>query len=109
MITMLGLTAAAADIETHAASERLTRNSTIRTPSACAAGFTIHSLRHAFKTFCINSRIPREVVDAWQGHAPDRSAGGAYYKLTPEESQRFMKQVPFGTGEPAAPAGEKEV
>jgi len=78
-------------------------------PAGREAGFTIHSLRHAFKTFCINSRIPREVVDAWQGHAPDRSAGGAYYKLTPEESQRFMKQVPFGTGEPAAPAGEKEV
>ena len=72
-------------------------------------GFTIHSLRHAFKTFCINSRIPREVVDAWQGHSPDRSAGGAYYKLSPEDSQRFMEQVPFGTGEPAAFAGETEV
>ncbi|MCY2994388.1 MAG: tyrosine-type recombinase/integrase [Planctomycetota bacterium] len=73
------------------------------------AGFTIHSLRHSFKTLCVNARIPREVVDAWQGHSPDRSVGGAYYKLSPEESQRFMEQVPFGTGEPAASAGETEV
>jgi hypothetical protein len=70
-------------------------------PKGRAEGFTNHSLRHAFRAFCINSRIPREVVDAWQGHSPDRSAGGAYYRLSPEASQRFMTQVPFGTGEPA--------
>jgi hypothetical protein len=32
--------------------------------------------------------------------------GAHYYKLTDEESQSFMVKVPFGTGEPAADAGE---
>ncbi len=78
-------------------------------PTGRDGGFTIHSLRHAFKIICINAGIPREVVDAWQGHSPDRSAGGAYYRLSAEESQRFMEQVPFGTGKPAADAGDTEV
>jgi len=69
-------------------------------------GFTLHSLRHSFKTISINAGIPREVVDAWQGHSPDRSAGSAYYKLSDKESQRFMKMVPFGTGMSAADAGD---
>ena len=66
------------------------------------------TLRHSFKTICINAGIPREVVDAWQGHRPDRSAGSAYYKLSDAESQRFMTMVPFGTGEWAADSGDKE-
>jgi len=70
-------------------------------------GFTLHSFRHSFKTICVNARIPREVVDAWRGHAPDRSAGSAYYKLTDAESQEFMKQVPFGTGKPVADVGQR--
>jgi len=75
-------------------------------PAGRDDGFTLHSLRHSFKTISINAGIPREVVDAWQGHSPDRSAGSAYYKLSDEESQRFMKMVPFGTGMPAADAGD---
>jgi integrase len=35
-------------------------------------GFTLHSLRSFFKTFCVNAGIPREVVDKWQDHAGDR-------------------------------------
>jgi integrase len=68
-------------------------------------GFTIHSLRSFFKTFCINAGVPREVVDIWQGHAPDRSASAGYYKLSDEDSQISMKKVAFATGEPAADTG----
>ena len=50
-------------------------------------GFTIHSLRSFFKTFCINAGVPREVVDIWQGHAPDRSASAGYYRLADEVGQ----------------------
>jgi len=75
-------------------------------PAGRGDGFTLHSLRHSFKTISINAGIPREAVDAWQGHSPDRSAGSAYYKLSDEESQRFMKKVSFGTGMPAAHAGD---
>jgi integrase len=74
-------------------------------PAGKKDGFTIHSLRSFFKTFCINAGVPREVVDIWQGHAPDRSASAGYYKLSNEDSQIFMKKVPFGTGKPAADAG----
>jgi integrase len=59
-------------------------------------GFTFHSLRSSFKTICIHAGIPREVVDVWQNHAPDRAASHVYYKLSAEESQRFMRMVPFG-------------
>jgi hypothetical protein len=34
--------------------------------------------------------------------------GAVYYKLSDEESQKFMKRVPFGTGAPAADAGNTE-
>jgi integrase len=64
-------------------------------PAGREGGFTIHSLRHSFKAICVNARVPREVVDVWQNHAPDRSASHAYYKLSDEESQRFMVTVPF--------------
>jgi len=77
-------------------------------PAGRDSGFTLHSLRHFFKTFCINAGIPREVVDAWQGHRPDRSAGSAYYQLSDTESQRFMSMVPFGASEPTADVGNKE-
>ena len=74
-------------------------------------GFTFHSLRSFFKTFCINAGIPREVVDYWQDHAGDRrpTAGDLYYKLSDEDSQAFMNKVPFGDGKPAANAGNQEV
>jgi len=71
-------------------------------------GFTVHSLRHFFETFAVNSRIPQRVVDAWLGHSSDKSMAANYYKLSDEESQRFMEEVPFGTGMQAADAGERK-
>ena len=71
-------------------------------------GFTLHSLRHFFETFTVNAGVPQRVVDTWLGHRSDRSMAAVYYKLKGEDSQAFMKKVPFGTGTPAADAGNKE-
>jgi integrase len=76
-------------------------------PAGRVGGFTLHSLRHFFETFSVNAAIPQRVVDAWLGHSSDRSMAAVYYRLTDEDSQRFMKLVPFGTGVPAAGAGEE--
>jgi integrase len=59
------------------------------------AGLTIHSLRHSFKAICINAGIPRDVTDTWQVHAPVCAASSAYYRLSDEESQRFIRLAPF--------------
>jgi integrase len=67
-------------------------------------GFTLHSLRHFFETFTVNALIPQRAVDTWLGHRSDKSMAAVYYKLKDEESQHFMKKVPFGTGKPAAHA-----
>jgi integrase len=70
------------------------------------AGFTLHSLRASFKTICIHAGIPREVVDQWQNHAGRRpTASDAYYRLSDEESQRFMLRVPFYTEASSAAGG----
>ncbi len=61
-------------------------------------GFTVHGLRHFFKTHCINNKVPREIVDRWQGHA-DGSVSGGYYHLQREESQKQMNRIPFGDDE----------
>lgn len=47
-------------------------------------------------------------MDTWLGHRSDKSMAAIYYKLRDEDSQKFMKQVPFGTGEPPAKVGEEE-
>jgi integrase len=60
-------------------------------------GLVTHSLRHFFKTHCINSRVPSQYTDAWLGHQGDRSAGGRYFHLMDELSQRMMKDMSFGT------------
>jgi integrase len=73
-----------------------------------ADGFVLHSLRHFFETFCVNARVPQRVVDTWLGHRADHSMAAHYYRLPDEESRRFMEEVPFGAGEPAADAGGKE-
>jgi integrase len=59
-------------------------------------GFTCHSLRHFFKTFCINAGVPREMVDRWQGHT-DGSVSGRYYHVHDATSKQLMDSVPFGT------------
>ncbi|WP_197439580.1 tyrosine-type recombinase/integrase [Calycomorphotria hydatis] len=58
-------------------------------------GFTVHSLRHFFKTHCVNELVPKPVVDIWQGHQIDMSVGAQYYNLADEVSQRFMSTVNF--------------
>jgi hypothetical protein len=60
-------------------------------------GFVLHSLRSFFKTHCIHSNVPREVVDAWQGHIDGRrsTASDLYYKLSDADSIRFMEKITF--------------
>jgi integrase len=74
-------------------------------PTGREAGFTLHSLRHFFETFAVNSGIPQRVIDTWLGHRSDKSMASVYYALSNEDSQVFMSKVPFGTGLPAAEAG----
>jgi len=69
-------------------------------------GFSIHSLRNSFETVCVNAGIPQRVVDTWLGHRSDRSMASVYYKLSDEDSQKFMLKVPLGTGEPTADVGK---
>ena len=57
-------------------------------------GFTLHDLRHLFKSFTVNSGVPERAVDQWLGHS-DGSVRGIYYHLTDAESRRFMDSVPF--------------
>ena len=81
----------------------------LKLPAGRAQGFTTHSIRHFFETFTVNSGIPQRVIDTWLGHRSDQSMGSVYYRLLDEESQKFMKQVPLGTGTLAAGAGITEV
>ena len=76
-------------------------------PAGRDGGFTVHSLRHSFETLCINARIPQRVVDTWIGHRSDQSMAVVYYRLSDEDSQRFMGEVPFGIGTPPT-SGSKE-
>ncbi len=64
-------------------------------PAGRDGGFTVHSLRHSFETIAVNAGIPQRVVDTWLGHHSDRSMAAVYYKLSDEEWQKFMQQVPF--------------
>jgi integrase len=68
-------------------------------------GFSIHSLRNSFETICVNAAIPQRVVDTWLGHRTDKSMASVYYKLSDEDSQKFMLKVPLGTGAPTADVG----
>lgn len=56
-------------------------------------GYTIHSLRHFFETFCVNAGIPQRVVDAWMGHQGDKSMSAVYYHLSDTDSQQFMQKL----------------
>lgn len=60
-------------------------------------GFVAHSLRGFLKSHCIKQRIPREVVDLWQGHRADNSVGTRhYFDLSLKDSIEFMQSVDFG-------------
>jgi integrase len=67
----------------------------LRLPAGRDAGFTIHSWRHCFESFCICHGAPREYVDAWQGHAGISRASDLYVHVFDEESQRLMNRVTF--------------
>jgi integrase len=67
----------------------------------------VHSLRHFFEIFTVNAGVPQRAIDAWLGHRSDQSMVAVYYRLRDEDSQAFMRKVPFGTGEPVADAGKE--
>jgi len=69
----------------------------IEIPAGRDGGFTAHSLRHSFESICVNARILQRVVDTWLGHRSDQSMAAVYYRMSDEDSQRFMTEVPFGT------------
>jgi integrase len=73
-------------------------------PAGREAGFTIHSLRHFFKSFCL-PYVPPAYIDAWQGHTSPKSVSDLYAHTFDAESQRLIRLVPFGDGAPAANAG----
>ena len=56
----------------------------------------------------MNAGIPRMAIDTWLGHRSNESMAWIYYGLKGEDSQPFMKKVPFGTRGPAADAGKEE-
>lgn len=76
-------------------------------PVGREGGYTLHSLRHSFETIAVNNGIPQRAIDTWLGHRSDRSMGSIYYGLRDEDSQAFMRRVPFGAGTPAADAGRE--
>jgi integrase len=78
-------------------------------PIGRANGFTLHSLRRFFESHTLNALARQRVVDAWLGHASDKSMAAVYYSLMDEESQGFMRVVPFGDGPPATDAGQEDV
>ena len=82
--------------------------SKLELPAGRDDGFTAHSLRHSFETTCVNANIPQRVIDTWLGHRSDSSMANIYYRLSDEDSQQFMKQVPFGTGKAPADGAESE-
>lgn len=49
----------------------------------------LHDLRHTFITRCQECHVPREVVSAWAGHAPDSSLTSTVYT---HFSREFMLQ-----------------
>ena len=74
--------------------KRLNTYFTAAARRAGISGFTLHSLRHFFKTFTINSNVPDRVVDAWLHHT-DGSVRGGYYHPSWRASRKFMDRVPF--------------
>ena len=64
-------------------------------PTGRKSGFVIHSLRHFFETFTVNASLPQRVIDVWLGHHSDKSMAAVYYRLLDDDSQKFMKKVPF--------------
>ena len=64
-------------------------------PAGRSEGYTIHSLRHFFRTFTTNNGVPERMVNMWVGHSPDRSMGTVYYNPTDEQFEQFMARFEF--------------
>ncbi|PQO38856.1 hypothetical protein C5Y96_03010 [Blastopirellula marina] len=61
-----------------------------------SGGFTLHSLRHFFKSHAIAQGVPREYVDDWQGHTPNyKVASDAYVHVQDDDSQRWIRRIDF--------------
>ena len=56
----------------------------------------------------MNNGIPQRVIDTWLDHHSDKSMASVYYRLSDEESQSFMRRVPFSTGTPLPAETPKE-
>ena len=65
-------------------------------PAGREDGYTVHSLRHFFRTFTTNAGVPERMVNMWVGHAADDSMGTVYYNPSDEEFERFMTRIEFG-------------
>jgi integrase len=77
-------------------------------PTGRKDGFVIHSFRHFFETYCVNSGIPQRVIDTWLGHRSDKSMAAVYYRLSDADSKMFMDRVSFGD-RGAGPCPRKEM
>lgn len=75
-------------------------------PAGRDGGYTVHSLRHFFETMAVNAKVPQLIVDKWLGHQGGHSMAKIYYAHDDAVHVEMMKEVPFGTGLPAALAGD---
>ncbi|MBA2117840.1 hypothetical protein [Bremerella alba] len=67
--------------------------------------FTLHSLRHFFKSHAIAQGVPREYVDAWQGHSQKyKIASDAYVHIQDKDSQRWIGNIDFSDISSHSPA-----
>lgn len=65
-------------------------------------GLTLHSLRKYWKTFCLDSGVPKAMVDVWAGHEDEEEMDTFYYDHgsasadAHAKSKQWMERVPFG-------------
>jgi hypothetical protein len=57
-------------------------------------GLTTQSLRRFCKTSCLDSGVPKPLVDRWLGHEDESDMDFFYYD--PRRSHQWMERVPFG-------------
>ena len=57
-------------------------------------GVTFHALRRHFKTTCLDSGVPKPLVDLWLGHVSELGIDAFYYR--PKNAAAWMAKVDFG-------------
>ncbi len=57
-------------------------------------GFTIHSLRHYFKSTSVYSDVPQHVTNAWMGHS-DRSTAEIYFHRDDTKELQLINRLPL--------------